>query len=112
MKVNWDAKILNFAGDELKEDGKPVTLATLACGVFMNVLRGDEQLSGDEKEKMFQIGMGATKGGIGEITTDQASVLKKRIGQAYTPLVVGRAFAIIEGKDEAEQPELKLVKGD
>lgn len=107
MKINWDAKITNFDGVTLKDGEKDVTLATITCSVFVSVLKGDEQLSGEEKEKLFKIGMSAATGGIGEITADQAATLKRRIGIAYPPLIVGRAYEIIEG-DSPEAP--KLVK--
>jgi hypothetical protein len=111
MKINWDAKITDFEGVAIKDGEKDLTLKALACAVFMTALRGDENMSGDEKEKLFKIGLAATNGGVGEITTDEASSLKKRIGNAYPPLIVGRAFEIIEGSGE-EKKSARLVKSD
>lgn len=107
MKINWDAKITNFEGEPIKDGEKDVTLATISCSVFISALKGDDQLSGEEKEKLFKIGLAASEGGVSEITADQAATLKKRIGVAYAPLIVGRAYEIIESGG-VEAP--KLVK--
>jgi hypothetical protein len=98
MKIKWDTKLLDLKAKPIKSDSnEDVTLSDAVCNSMIAVLRGDENLSGDEKLKLFKIAMAASNGADGEITVDQAALIKKRVAMAYGALIVGRVDEILEG---------------
>jgi len=46
--------------------------------------------------KRFRLAEIAAKGGAQEMKVDDVALMKKLIGKAFAPLIVGRAFDIIE----------------
>jgi hypothetical protein len=100
MKLNFDAEILDLAGKPLPNgpDG-PMTLATIACSALIGVMQDDQSLPADDKVKMFRLAQQAIKAGVQEVKVEDVTLLKRRIGKMYGPLVVGRAYDLIEHGD-------------
>jgi hypothetical protein len=53
-------------------------------------------LAAEEKVKRFRLAEIAAKGGEREVKVEDAALIKALIGKAFAPLVVGRAYDIIE----------------
>lgn len=81
--------------DAEKEKPEPLVLRKIAVRALMVVLESDREMRGEKKAKIWKLAM-AVHGGNDEITAEDAVLLKERIGQAYSPLVVGQAYEIIE----------------
>jgi hypothetical protein len=62
------------------------------CGV----LRGDEGLGGAEKAKLFALALRIMQEDAPDLEIEDRSVVKERIGRAFAPLIVGRAFEMID----------------
>lgn len=107
MKVNL-SEILADADGIARPGGVPLQVfATRACFEAVN---GDEKLSGDEKMKAHALGrklMAAED--VIDLPVEEVAMLKQRIGnhQAFGPLVVGSAWAILDPQEpeEEETPE-------
>jgi hypothetical protein len=81
--------------DEEKVPPPALTLRTVSVRALMVVMDSDREMRGEKKAKIWKLAMGI-HGGSDEITAEDATLLKERIGLAYGPLVVGQAYEIIE----------------
>lgn len=101
MKRNFDAPILNLEGKPF--DGNP-TLKTICFMAINAQAMGDERMTGDEKLKLFAVVSKVTSGGIVDLKAEDIAVLKERIGKTMFPVIVGRAFELLDA--DPSEPEL------
>jgi len=101
MKINFGAEMLDLEGKPLQEGGKALTLGSVCCTVLTMVTPDSQNESGESKVKKFSLAMLAVTNQEQEITPEQFTELKGLIGKAYGPIVVARAWAIL---DEAVKP--------
>lgn len=99
MKVDLDAKITDLEGRPTKDGEKDMTLSSVICSAMLVTVPGDQELSSDEKVRMFKLAQSAIKAGQQELSVEDVAFLKKRIGKLFGPLVVGRAFDLLEQKE-------------
>lgn len=114
MKRNLDTPILDLEGKDVRDgirykrnaDGsfvydpgtsEPIVLdqgyvftAKHAAFAALNANIQGEQLSDDEKIKVYLLGVKCASGGEVDLSTDECALLKKRVGKVYGPLVYGR----------------------
>lgn len=76
--------------------GKVLTLSDVAVASLMGAFPDERDLSGDEKIKRFALAMRVRNAKDATLTAEEISLLKKLIGKAYGPLVVGRAYPMID----------------
>jgi hypothetical protein len=96
MKIDFSALILDLEKTPLKDGDNDVTLGSVSCTALLATYPNETDLSGDEKVKRYRLALAASEGGEQEIKVEDAALLKKLIAKAYAPLVVGRAYEIIE----------------
>jgi hypothetical protein len=104
--ANFSAAITDLDGNQVKDmvagpDGKPqskvLTLARISANALMQGYSDEPAADGETKLKRFALGMKVNAGGEVALTDDEKAMLKERINKAYVaPLIVGRAFAIID----------------
>lgn len=99
MKVNVTQPITDLDGKPLSEDA---TLRRTCLQVLMNALDGDEKMPGDEKAKLFALGLKIHDEDEPDLTVDEWAKIKNRIGRGYGPAIVGRAYAMIEAGVKAD----------
>ena len=112
--ADFSAKILDMNGKAVIDDtacpadttGKrpcaiEVTLADVSVRALMAVAQDEATLAGEEKFKRFSLAMRIKDGGKIDLSAEDTAMLKKLIGKLYAPLVVGRAFPLL---DPAEVP--------
>ena len=101
MKIDFSTPILGLDNEQVVENDEAVTLGTLAIGALLQLLPGldgrPENLSATDKvhhavlaQSIFQASAPI------EVSVDDVSLLKTRIGQAFMPLAVMRAFEILD----------------
>lgn len=80
--------------ETVDEVSRSVTLGRVSANALLMPFPDEMNLAGEEKVKRFMI---ATKvwTGTEELTLDEIGVLKKCIGKAYAPLIVGRAWELL-----------------
>lgn len=98
MKVDFSAPILDLDGNKITEAEKEITLGVIASRALLAPLPDEDRLQGDRKVKRFAIAMQAHTGGVCEVATEDAAEMKLCIAKAFAPLIVGRAWALIEGE--------------
>ncbi len=99
MQRNFTTPIKNLDGRPLKEGDREVTLASIAVNALLTPYEDERNLSGDDKVKRFKLAQAIhdAQGEI-EVTVEQVALLKSLIAKAYTPLIVGQAWAVLESE--------------
>lgn len=107
MKINFTVKLVGLDGQPVLEkdtDGqtKMVTLATVAVNALLAPLvdmRGQpEQLDGLTKVRHATLAESIFKATDAvDLKVEDIALIKERIGRAFAPLVVMRAWALLEG---------------
>lgn len=98
MKLNFSAVINDLEGNPCKDaKGDNATLGSITVEALMATFPDEQNLLGADKVKRFRLAEQAFKGGTQEVEVDDVALLKTLIGKAYGPLVVGRAYDLIEG---------------
>lgn len=73
---------------------KPLTLGDVAGGALMSVLEEDKTATGEQKYKLFVLAQKVLSNHA--LTVDDIATIKKRIGVAYGPGVVGPAWNLLD----------------
>ena len=98
LAVDFDTQLSGIDGKPMiKEDKTPITLNEVTQNALLMSYPDEAGLSGEEKVKRWVL---ATK--IGHqprdpvLTADEIALVKKLIGKAYNPLVVGQAWSLLD----------------
>lgn len=82
--------------DGAGSSAKPLTLSTVAVYALEATLEEDRQSSGEQKFQLDQLARKVYDNRDAVLTVDETALLKKRIGEAYGPLVVGAAWRLLD----------------
>jgi hypothetical protein len=77
--------------------GKPVSLKRVAVEALQANLPDEQNMGGEEKLARFQIAKKVAAGGEQDLTPEEVSKIKLLVGRCYGPVVVGRAYEILNG---------------
>jgi len=92
-------------------DGKPIdenaTLRKACLEALLSPLKGDENMQGADKQALFALADRVHAETSPDLAIEEWAKIKDRIGRAYPPLIVGRAYAMID-----PPAKLKAVTGD
>ena len=103
MKINFDTILTNLNGQALKDEkDEPTSLKTVAVNALMQPYPDERELSGEDKLKRFSIALLIQPGGDIDLNAEQVSLIKKLIGKLYTPLIVGRAYPLLDPPADAK----------
>ena len=101
MKIDFGQELRTINGDPVPEgdaNSKPATLRFVSVNALLNP--ASEQIAGEEKVKRFDLAMQIHKSnGSIELTVENVSLVKKLVGEQYTPLIVGQAWRMLEGME-------------
>jgi len=95
MKVDFAQSLKTLDGEIVKEGDKVVTLKAICQAALLGQYQ-QEQADGQDKARRWLLAV-TLKDGELEITPEDAALLKKVIGYAYAPLVVGQTYAMLNG---------------
>lgn len=103
MKVNVDKVLLDLEGKEiLRSDNSPMKIKELVIQSLTILNKDDEKMTGDERYKLFDIAQRITKDASSvDLKSEEIALIKQRIGVMFQPLVVGRVYDVLEGKEDA-----------
>jgi len=96
MKIDFSSVIKDLDGDAVKDGEKDATLGRVACAALLASYADEQNLPTEDKVKRFRLAEVTSKGGEQEIKIDDVALIKKLIGKAFAPLIVARAYDIIE----------------
>lgn len=101
MKIDFSAEIKDFDGKALKEGDTAITLGLMAVRALNAQFPDEQPLSAEAKVSRFRIAVKVSEGGVQDLVAEDVVEIKKVIGRAFTPLIVGRSYALIEGPPSA-----------
>lgn len=98
MKIDMTTQILDLDGEPIPQskDGPITTLRSVVEGALLAPMRGDENLAGAKKAELFLLVMRVHTEDECEMKAEEIVTIKDRVGKLYGPLVVGRAYAILD----------------
>lgn len=99
--MNFGAVIVDLAGEPVDDGGKPATLGAVAVKALLANYPDEKGIDGKEKVRRFTLSAVCFNEAEADVSVEDVALLKGLIAKAYGPLVVGRAFAIIECPVEA-----------
>lgn len=97
MKPNWKLELKTIKDEPIKENDKPVTLEDV---VYASLLVNDHQAqeSGDEKLKKARLAKKVVEDG--EVSIEEAALIKKVIGKYQGPMIVLAVEEALEGQKD------------
>lgn len=98
MKINFGQALKTLEGEELKYGEKALALKVPAVNALMGAYEDERNLSGEEKVKRYDLAMRITSITEPDLTAEETALIKKLIAKAYSPLVVGQAWKMLENK--------------
>ena len=100
MKIDFNKPILDLSGKPVKQDDSAksanATLGTVAVNALMAAYRDEDSLSGADKARRYALALKINKGGTVDLKSEDVTTIKTLIGKAFNPLIVGRAYEIID----------------
>lgn len=104
IKDLWDKEIKpqNPQTGEYLQDQPSLTLTTVALNALLNTYDDEKALTGKEKADRMQLALKINRKPTEvDITAEQLAKVKELIGKAYGPLIVGRAYEMLEMEPKA-----------
>lgn len=102
MRINMTSPIMDLDDKPLMgSDEKEATLREVVQGALLAQLPDDQNVSGGFKAKLFNLAMKVKKDNP-DLTAEEIALIKERIGVACLPLVVGRAYELLDPPAEKE----------
>ena len=96
--IDFNMRIHDIGGKEIPTsptDQSPVTLGKICEDALIANLPGDNPTP-DEKGNRFRLAMKVHEGK--DLVSEDITLLKKVIGLAYGPLIVGRAYELLDSQ--------------
>jgi len=101
MKIKTDVVLKNLDGQVMKDnDGKGNAVdATLKMAIVNAVLAPVQNEKGTDKIKKYELAMKVHKNKEVDLTAEDISLIKERVGELFPPLIVGQVYNLLEGKE-------------
>lgn len=101
MKVNFLTALVDVNGKEMiSETGAPVTLKDVATAALVNHKDGElNTMTGADKFKLYSLALkinNTEAEGLVNLTLDELTTIKERIGMIWGAGIVGPAWIILE----------------
>jgi hypothetical protein len=96
MKIDFSAVIKDLDGEAVKDGDKDATLGRVACSALLASYAAEQNLAAEDKVRRFRLAETAAKGGEQEIKVEDVALIKQLIGKMFAPLIVARAYDLIE----------------
>ena len=90
----------NVLGQDIMIDGPVATLGAVSVNALVATYQDEQRLSGEDKVKRWELAMRIKKlpSGAADLTAEEVALIKSLIAKAYGPIIVGQAWAMLEGK--------------
>lgn len=90
----------NFEEAMLDHEGKPytdgLTLKTVALTALTMEAIGDERMTASDKVKIFLLATKLAPGGTIDLSVEELTLLRERIGKTIRPIACGYAFKLLD----------------
>lgn len=93
---NLDLPIVDINGKPLPKDtGGETLVKDIAVSALFGQYADEQALSGDEKFRRFKLAMTVNDGGSQDLSPEDVVLIKKLVGKAYGPLIVGQVYNVL-----------------
>lgn len=93
MKINLTTVITDIKGAAIKNGDDDFLLSDVCINAL---LTPDQSEEADEKVKRYKLALRCSNGADPDFSAEEIVLIKKLIAKNYPPLVVGRAFEILD----------------
>ncbi|MFA5406994.1 MAG: hypothetical protein WC307_06580 [Candidatus Nanoarchaeia archaeon] len=98
MEIDFNQTINDLDGKPIPNElHEAVTLKSISRTALLN-MAPDEKLKPEDKVKRYDLAMKIYLGTKVDLTIEEIAMLKPIIGNSFGPLVVGRAYSMLEKK--------------
>lgn len=110
MKRDFSTDLIGLGDAKLvDEKGEALKLSAIAVNVLVGQYQDEQGLSGEDKFARYKLAERLNQGGVQEISAEEIALLKKLIGKAYGPIVVGPAYEALEADLAVDAPAAETV---
>lgn len=102
-QVNVDALLLSGRGQPVKSEDKPpqeITLGFLIAKALWTVQLKDD--TGETKYKRGVLAERVSHGGVIDLSAEEIALIKKIVGEAYSPLVIRQVYDLVDPQPAAK----------
>lgn len=92
------------APEQLIPEPDPLTLRSVLCNALMGQYEDEKALNGEEKVLRWKLAQKVHSEDEPDLTVEDVALVKKLVGKAYGPVVVGPALTLL---DPVSVPEAK-----
>lgn len=96
MKVNFDAVMKDLKGEPIKDGQEDFKLGSACCNALLAPYPDEQNLDSKDKVRRYKLALKVTAGGEQDLSVEEVADLKKLVGKAFPPLIVGRAFEVLD----------------
>jgi len=102
MKVNFAQELKTLDGRSIKyADRGQMYLKDATLDALLATFQDEQNLPGEEKAKRYVLATRIYSNPEKlELKAEEVALIKKQIGRLFGPLVVGQAFAMLDGKEK------------
>jgi hypothetical protein len=104
MRIDFDTIIRDLKGEPIKDSAGDFTLSMASCSALLSPYPDEQDLDPKDKVRRYKLATKITDGGEVDLSVEEIADLKKLIGKAFPPLVVGRAYEILD-----PEPKVRAV---
>jgi hypothetical protein len=97
VKIDFSQQLVGYDGRAMVEGEAPVTLALVCAASLMAIRQDDQTMPVKDKLRCHEIAGKVYKGGVVELSPEDVTFIRDRIGTVQPPIIVGPAFALLEG---------------
>jgi len=99
MKIDFTKQLKDLDGKTIVEKDGAITLKSICINSLMANYQDEKNLSGEEKFKRYELAMKISENGKDvDLKAEDISLIKQLVGKAFTPLVVGQTYKMLEDK--------------
>lgn len=96
MRIDVTQELCGLDGVPLKDGDDTITLRSIGINALVASLDDDQRLSGEYKFELWMLAKRLREADTPELKVEEVAKIKERIGKAYSQVVVGPAFTLLE----------------
>jgi len=101
MKIDVTQPICDLDGNQISEPDQKLTLRSICERALLSF---NDNLAADKKVLRYDVAMKIHKADpYAEITVEECALIKERIGEDFSPLVVGQTWSMLEAAANSDE---------
>ena len=105
MKLDVTRELVNLDDKPILRGEEPLTLRDVLCNALLST-QPNKPVEGKTQVERYEMALRINKGDEVDLTLKEAATLQEQVALFYTPIITGQVWHILEGDDNATQPEL------